>query len=117
MAILLRQGECWSPWMARILALIPKACKDCRDYLPPATKPQVGNAMVVYFNHRIQMDLFFQWDECFILIIDEYSKYRVADFLKDRAAQEILSTVLRTWIRYFGPPSRLILDQEGGMMS
>ncbi|CAK0800448.1 unnamed protein product, partial [Prorocentrum cordatum] len=90
---------------------------DCRDFMPPATKPQVGITMAVRFNQRIQMDLCFQWDECFILVIDEFSKYKVADFLKDRTVEEILSTVLRCWIRYFGPPIRLILDQEGGMVS
>eukprot|EP00959_Pyramimonas_sp_CCMP1952_P089886 1881278-Pyramimonas_sp.AAC.1 len=92
MAILLKQGDCWTPFLAKMLVLVPKACKDCRDFMPPATKPQVGITMAVHFNQRIQMDLFFQWDQCFILVIDEFSKY-------------------------FGPPIRLILDQEGGMVS
>ena len=117
MAILLKQGDCWIPFVAKILPIVPKACRDCRDVLPPLTKPQVGISMAVHFNQRVQMDLFFQWDECYILIIDEFSKYKIAEFLKDRTADEILSTVLRCWIRYFGPPSRLILDQEGGLVS
>ena len=104
MAILLKQGECWTPFLAKLVVLVPKACKDCRDFLPPATKPQVGITVAIYFNHRVQMDLFFQWDCCFILIIHEFSKYKVADYLKDRTAETILTTVLRNWIRYFGPP-------------
>ena len=61
----------------------------------------MGISMAVHFNQRVQMDLFFQWDECYILIIDEFSKYKIAEFLKDRTADESLSTVLRCWIRYF----------------
>eukprot|EP00959_Pyramimonas_sp_CCMP1952_P126365 2643060-Pyramimonas_sp.AAC.1 len=41
MAILLMQGDCWNTFIAKILTVIPKACKDCRDFQPPATKPQV----------------------------------------------------------------------------
>ncbi|CAK0804324.1 unnamed protein product, partial [Prorocentrum cordatum] len=54
-----------------------------RRYLSSPTL--VGIATAIYFNQRVQVD-FFQWDECYILVADEFGKYKMADFPKDRAA-------------------------------
>ena len=73
--------------------------------------------MPLRFNHRVQLDIFFMWDKAWLLIVDELSRYKVADVLADRTAKELLTTIMRCWIRYFGPMQVMVLDQECGLVS
>ena len=63
------------------------------------------------------MDLFMMWDKIWMLIIDELPRYKVADLLKYKTPRELLSCMMRSWIRYVGPMQMLVMDQEGGMVS
>ena len=117
MIVFLKSAECWTKLLATIIVLIPMACTICRDYARQLTRPQVGITIAIRFNHRVQMDLFFMWDKTWILIIDELSRYKVTDMLKDKTPKELLTCLMRSWIRYFGPMQIMVLDQEGGMVS
>ena len=47
----------------------------------------------------------------------ETSRRNVADIAMGRAPKELLSTLMRSWIRYFGPMQTMVLDQDGGLVS
>ena len=96
---------------------ISQKCSDCARYRHKTPRPLVKASMSVTFNHQVQHDLFFLWDEPFMMLIDECIRYKVSDHLENKTTLTLLKTILDKWIRYFGPMTNLLTDQEGGLMS
>ncbi|CAK0840390.1 unnamed protein product, partial [Prorocentrum cordatum] len=117
MVIFLKSAECWNKTLAAVITMVCLACSVCRDLARPLAKPRAGITVPLRFNHRVQLDLFFMWDKVWLLVIDELSRYKVADIVADRTPKELLTTLMRSWIRYFGPMQIMVLDQEGGLVS
>ena len=61
--------------------------------------------------------MFYCWDETWALLIDECFKFKVSDWLESRTPATLLSSIMRVWVRIFGPMLILVVDQEGGMVS
>ena len=74
-------------------------------------------ALSEHFNYRVQTDLFFIFDKTFIILVDECIRWCLVEELSRKAADEWLSVVFRSWIRYFGPMVDLVTDQEGAITS
>ena len=94
-----------------------KLCKRCQEYKRPLNRPQVGVSLASRFNESIQMD----YMEClgcvFLVIIDECFRYVQARQVASYDASEAATTLLQTWLRYFGNPERITSDQGGSLAS
>ena len=91
-------------------------CESCQAFAPPPPRrPKYGAELAGWFGDCMIGDLFFLWGFTFLIMIDEAVRFKVASHLPDRTANTIMKTLLRDWLRYFGPPRRLRFDQEGGV--
>ena len=113
----LQAGQCFTPLAKKVVKLVCRNCKRCRDVSRPARKPIIKIGLAVRHNHRVQIDLFQSWQSWFILLIDEFSRFKVAAHIQDRQASHLLYTVFDKWIRFFGPMTDLLTDQEGASVS
>ena len=80
-------------------------------------KPQVKAHYPTHFNDIVQHDLFFLFDQTFMLLIDECIKYNMGDHLTDKRGPTIARALYKLWIRVWGPSQNLLSDQEGGLLS
>ena len=70
-----------------------------------------------HFNEIVQHDLFFLWDECFMLLVDECIRWKTGDHVANKTAPVLLTNIFKLWIRLWGPPKNILTDQEGGLVS
>ena len=57
-----------------VIALLPKVielCTECAAVQATMHKPLVKAAIAEHFNQRVQTDLLFIWDKCFMILVDE----------------------------------------------
>ena len=92
-------------------------CEICRKYVRLPNRPQLKVHNAGTFNQCVQADLFKIWGDWVLVLIDEATRYKVAVTTQTREAQELLQKLLEYWMRYFGPPASLVMDQEGSLMS
>ena len=71
----------------------------------------------MHFNETVFHDLFFAWDETFMLLIDECIRWKTGDQLAPKETKSIVKALINLWIRMFGPMTTLMGDQEGGLVS
>ena len=69
------------------------------------------------FNEVVQHDLFFLWDETFMILIDEATKWKTGDHLINKTGPVLVKALNYLWIRIWGAMQNLLTDQEGGLMS
>jgi hypothetical protein len=60
--------------------------------------------------------LFFYQDQIILVLIDEATRFTMAEVIPNKEAETILSAVTNTWCRVFGPPAVLMSDHEGGLV-
>ena len=116
--VLIRCGVPYEVW--KLAADAISTCVICRKYPRAGRRPQAkGTNLSNHFNDLVQMDLFKYQDEWFALIIDEATRYKVAVPCEGRELHQILSTLMKGWIRYFGPMrsnsghrSRIVFDDS-----
>jgi len=92
-------------------------CEICRRYVRLPNRPQLKVHNAGTFNQCVQADLFKIWGDWVLVLIDEATGYKVAVTTQARESQELLQKLLEHWMRYFGPPASLVMDQEGSLMS
>ena len=80
-------------------------------------RPKVKSRLATCFNVVVQADLFFLWDRAFIILVDECTRYKFADELRDKSYEAIYECLSKGWFRYFGPPRIFLCDQEGALAS
>ena len=92
-------------------------CEICRRYVRLPNRPQhkVNNAGT--FNQCVQADLFKLFGSWILLLVDEATRYKVATVVESREAAELQQRLMEHWMRYFGPPASLVMDQEASLMS
>ncbi len=103
-----------------VLDLLPevlKRCKECQERARTMSKPLIKASLATHFNDRVQTDLFFLWDRCYVIMVDECIRYCIAARMENKTALEWLQVVFDTWIRYFGPMNTITSDQEGAVTS
>jgi len=93
------------------------ACADCDKYKLPPSRPRFGAELAGWFNDRVMIDLFFLFKRIWLILVDEATRYKVAEYLKNREGTTIMRAILHGWLRYFGPMKQLVSDQEGGVRS
>ena len=92
-------------------------CEICRRYVRLPNRPQLKIHNAGTFNQCVQADLFKIWGDWVLVLVDEATRYKIAVTTQTRESQELLQKLLEHWMRYFGPPASLVMDQEGSLMS
>ena len=93
------------------------ACEECNDRAPIATKLKYRAELAGSFGEVMVRDLFFISGKTFLLMVDEAIRWKLAEVLPKKDAFHIAQAMLRTWLRYFGPPTCIKFDREGGVRS
>ena len=96
---------------------IARSCEHCRRYAPRMPKSQVKGHLATNFHEIVQHDLFFLWDEPFMLLIDEAIRWKAGDALPNKQGPTLIRAIMNIWIRLWGPMQYLLSDQEGGLVS
>ena len=102
-----------------VTQLVPEvvnSCAICRKYVRLPNRPQYKTTGVRSFGDAVQIDLFHFEDKWFILMIDEATRYKVADIVEGQESEILLAAMVRLWFHYFGPPQKLIMDQQQSLM-
>ena len=108
-----RPYEVW-----RLTADAISTCRICRKFARSSRRPQYkGTNLSQHFNDTVQVDLSKYGDQWFLLPIDEATRYKIATLCAGRELKHILESLMRSWIRYFGPMRTVVPDQESSLMT
>ena len=98
------------------LAKLPEAlslCRRCQEYKRQLNMTVLKTGLAQSFNEAIQADCSSFMGHHFVLIVDELFKYKLGCVLKDgQTATALANALMTTWISIFGPPRKLISDQD-----
>ena len=100
-----------------LVRTVIQCCPDCNAFAPVPHRPRFGAELAGHFGDVMVADLFYIFNLQFLMMIDEAIRYKVVDEVVKKDAPTIGQVMLRSWIRYFGPPKRLKFDQEGAIRS
>lgn len=92
-------------------------CQICRRYVRLPNRPQHKMNNAGTFNQCVQADMFKLLGSWILILIDEATRYKVATVVESRESAELQQKLLDHWMRYFGPPASLVMDQEASLMS
>ena len=92
---------------------IVKLCPLCKEWGKPLNKPLHRTTLVTRFNEEIQLDIFVLLGVNYLLVVDSAFRYKQGAPVDKLDVETLMRTLLQVWIRYFGPPSRMIADQGG----
>ena len=113
--ILIRCGQPHDVWKLTGEAIA--TCSICRKYSRAGRRPQYKTHLASNFNELVQCDVFQFQDNLFLLVIDEARRYKVATSCNGCFLNDILSALMRGWIRYFGPMRILVTDQQSSLVT
>ena len=94
-----------------------KCCAICRKYVRLPNRPQLRAKGAHVFNETVQMDLFYWESTWFMLLIDEATRFKKCGIIEGQESEHLMKSLLELWIYHFGPPERLVLDQQVALMS
>ena len=111
--------------------LVVDTCPVCLPWVPVGKRSIATTKNVPVFNEELQMDLLFWRSASLTLrrstpegelrpvlhIICVCVRFSQAAILKDRHTATILDAIVHLWFRTFGPPKRIVSDQEGALNS
>ena len=78
---------------------------------------KIKSNLATTFNEVVQTDLFFLWDQTFQLMVDEAVRWKSGDHLPNKLGSTLVRNIVNMWIRLWGPPTYIMSDQEGGLVS
>ena len=94
---------------------IVKLCKQCAEWGKPLNKPLHRTTLVQRFNEEIQLDCFVLLGVNYLLIVDSAFRYKQGCPLIRMDTDTMIQSLLSVWVRYFGPPQRIVSDQGGNL--
>ena len=94
-----------------------KQCPICRKYVRLPNRPQMRARGAIVFNETVQLDLFFWQCNTYMLVIDEATRFKACSVVEGQEAEQLLNCLLQIWIYMFGPPGKVVMDQQVGLMS
>eukprot|EP00971_Amphidinium_carterae_P350102 6491381-Amphidinium_carterae.1 len=97
--------------------LVCETCSICRKWRKPNPQPKTTARFSTDFNQALQMDIMFIERRAVVHLIDEATRFSVACFVPSVEDQSLIAVLGHEWFRIFGPPTTLVCDQEGGIMS
>eukprot|EP00971_Amphidinium_carterae_P349276 6490937-Amphidinium_carterae.1 len=94
-----------------------EACAICRKWKKPNPQPRTTARFSSDFNQAVQMDIMYIERRPVVHLIDESTRFSVACFVSSVEDSALMHVLAHEWFRIFGPPTTLVCDQEGGIMS
>ena len=104
----------------QILAMIPSiidTCDICRRWQRPGPKSVASTRLAETFNKEVQMDLLFYKTHVVLHCIDSCTRWTSVSLLPNREPSSIIDGFANCWVRLFGPPTNILSDQEGGLIT
>ena len=92
-------------------------CSICRKFTRLPHRPQTRVGGAIAFGDAIQIDIFHLQDTLYLLMIDEATRYKMCQVLPGQDSEQIMEVLLKPWIYLFGPPTKIIMDQQVSLMS
>ena len=105
---------------AEIIQMVPEVvngCTICRRFARLKSRPVVKAGHPAFFNEEVQADYFQLWNQWFLILVDACTRYKMVSLVSGRDLPTALKTILQNWIRFFGPMTRIVSDQESCLMS
>ena len=96
-----------------ILSECPCKCEICIKYKKTEPRPVVGLPLATRFNETVVMDIKEIKGNKVLHLVDYATRYSVAAKLKSKESLEIIATVFKYWISYFGAPKMFLTDNGG----
>lgn len=93
-----------------------QGCVVCRKFVQLPNRPQMRTGGSTNFGDTLQIDIFYWKGHVFLLIIDEATRFKTCAELRGQDSETILATIFASWMSYFGPPKRIVLDQQMSLM-
>ena len=93
-----------------------KSCAVCRKYVRLPNRPQTRANGAVIFNDKIQMDLFHWESTWFVLFVDQATRFKTCGTIISQESEDLMRAMLDLWIYTFGPPSKMVMDQQVSLM-
>ena len=106
-----------SPEVIKLATEAVQCCAICRKYVRLPNRPQVRARGASSFNESVQMDLFMWENTWFMLLCDEATRFKMCTTIEGQESDDLLTAFKKAWIFLFGPPRRLVLDQQVSLMS
>lgn len=102
--------------VVKLAAEAVQGCVVCRKYVRLPARPQLKAHGATIFNEVVQFDLFTLRDTVYMILIDEATRFRTCSIPEGQEAGQLLQAMLKSWFQFFEPPSKLVLDQQSGLM-
>ena len=110
---LLKDTGKWLPHFSVMLDKIINNCEGCILRKKTPDRPSVALPRASDFNEILTMDLKI-WDGKYILyMIDMFSRYTVATVIPRKKPNEVVDSVFKHWVKYFGVPGCIMTDNGG----
>ena len=91
-------------------------CAVCRKYIRLPNRPQTRTGGAHVFNEAIQIDLFNMDGTWFLIMLDEATRFKMCSVVEGQESDQLLSCILKSWIYMFGPPFKIVMDQQCSLM-
>ena len=96
---------------------VTDTCRICRLWKRPTHKSIASTRLSTSFNETVQVDLLFIEDLVILHALDECTRWSSAVTIPSKRTADVLSALISSWFRLFGPPTVLIADHEGALLS
>ena len=97
-----------------LIKIVISTCEECNAWAPVPSRPKFRAELAGWFGDVLICDLFYIFNQQFLIMVDEAIRYKIAALLPKKDAASIAKCMLYTRFRYFGPRERLEFDQECG---
>ena len=110
---LLKNAKAWSHDMHDMIDKIIEQCEGCILRKRSPDRPNVCLPMASDFNQKVCIDLK-KWEDGYILyMIDMYSRFTVAAFIKRKRPTDVVDKFMQNWVAIFGNPGAILNDNGG----
>lgn len=92
---------------------VTKECEVCLKNGRPSAKPIVSSPLSSDFNEVVSIDIGYFEQRPYLKIICTFSRFGMAVQLSDKNPRSIIAGLDASWITYFGPMRKLLVDPAG----
>ena len=99
----------------KLINKLYESCETCFKFRNSKPKSKVGPPMALDFNHTVCMDLKIWHGKGTIIlyIIDMFTRFTIAKIIPDKTADSGLKVFVNDWIKFWGSPSQILVDNGG----
>ena len=94
----------------KILQVLPNSWEERILYKKTKSRPIVGFTLGSYFNENIAMDIKEIIGNKVLYLTDHATRYSVRVRIPSKESSDIINTIFRLWLTYFGIPGSILTD-------